>query len=141
MPDPNATPTKLISLGNLTTYTTLANQTYEPQTVTLTYAQYQALTPAEKNNGKTYFVPDAPDPGSGDLGSMIFSLTGTLVAGQTSLTFTDDRLTANSMLDFFYPGVSDVTFDTFTQNSATSFTLTFEERSSDLLVKVLVYNL
>ena len=130
-----------INLENLGTYTTLANQTYEPQTITLTYAQYLALPEAEKNNGKTYFVPDAPDPGSGDLGSMIFALTGTLTAGQTTLTFTDSRLTANSMLDFFYPGVADVTFEDFTQNSSTSFTLTFAERPTDLVVKVLVYNL
>ena len=131
----------IINLDNLDDYKTLSDQAYEQKTVTISYTDYLALPTETKNNGTTYYVPDAPDPGSGDLGSMIFALTGTLIAGQTSLTFTDSRLSANSMLDFFYPGVADVTFENFTQNSSTSFTLTFNERPTDLVVKVLVYNL
>ena len=75
------------------------------------------------------------------LGDFIFSLSGTLTAGQTSLTFTDSRLTANSILDFFYPGETNVNYTNFTQNSTTSFTLTFDARQSDLLVKIIVYNI
>jgi hypothetical protein len=33
---------------------------------TMTYAQYQALTDAQKKDGTTYYVPDAPGSGSGD---------------------------------------------------------------------------
>lgn len=131
--------TKLIDLEGLSTYKGLSDQAHEPHAITISWNDYQALTPTEKNNGKTYYVVDAPT-GLPDLGSMIFVLTGTLTAGQTSLTFTDSRLSANSLLDFFYID-SDVTYDTFTQNSATSFTLTFESQATDLTVKVLVYNL
>ena len=131
--------TKLIDLENLSTYKGYSDTAYEPHATTISWAQYQALTPEQKSNGNTYYIPDAPT-GLPDLGSMIFVLTGTLTAGQTSLTFTDSRLTNNSLLDFFYLD-SDVTFDSFTQNSATSFTLTFTAQASDLTVKVLVYNL
>lgn len=131
-------PLKIISLDNLSTYTGLIAQNYEPKTVIISYDDYVALPEAQKLNGTIYFVPDAPS--SGGLGDSIFALSATLTAGQTSLTFTDSRLTANTILDFFY-STDGVSYETFTQNSATSFTLTFEAQASDLVVKVIAYNI
>ena len=132
------TPSPSINLDNMRTYTTNADLRYEPHTVTMSYADYQALPTSEKNNGKVYYIPDAPE---GHFDDTIFSITETLKVGQTSLTFTDSRLTNDSVLDFVYPGITDVTFETFTQNSSTSFTLTFAERNTDLTVKAVVYNI
>lgn len=63
-------------------------------------------------------------------------LTDTLEAGETTLTFTDNAITISSTFDFYT--------DTFGVNptavsvSAGSITLTFEEQSSDVEVKVVV---
>ena len=138
MPDVvNNTPTKLISLGNLETYTGYI----EPKQVVLNYAQYLALPESEKNSGKTFYIPDL-NVAPATLNSLIFTMRQTLTAGSTSLTFTNANLSENSLIEIFYPNTADPDFNytDFTQNSSTSFTLTFEAQSSDIQVVALVFN-
>ena len=65
-------------------------------------------------------------------------LTGTLAAGETTIAFTDDAITTESMLEFFatIPGVPepDQSFD----ESTGTLTLTFEAQEEDMEVKVRV---
>lgn len=65
-------------------------------------------------------------------------LTGTLAAGETTITFTDNAITTESMLEFFatIPVVPepDQSFDEATG----TLTLTFEAQSEDMGVKVRV---
>ena len=64
MPDINQNDTtKLISLTNLGTYHDLMDAKKEEKSVILTQAEYDALTPAEKMNGKTYYITDAGSSG------------------------------------------------------------------------------
>lgn len=66
MGDSNDTSVKLITLDNLETYHGLMDTKKEEHSVELTQAQYDALSPAEKMNGKTYYITDAdPEYGSG----------------------------------------------------------------------------
>ena len=129
-------PVKLISLEGLSTY----NGFKEDKAVVLTNAQYQALTPAEKNNGKTYYVTDA-GVAVQDLSNYIFTLRQTLSAGSTSMTFTDIRLTSNSLVEVFFPdSAQDMNYTAFEQLSETSFQLTFDPQDSDVTVVALVFN-
>lgn len=71
-----------------------------------------------------------------------FVLKGILEAGDTTLTFSDSRLTDTSVLDvFFDEDHYDLTWNTFTENiNPYGFTLTFDAQSEDILVTVLVTN-
>lgn len=65
MGDSNDTSVKLITLDNLETYHGLMDAKKEEHSVELTQAQYDALSPEEKMNGKTYYITDAdPEYGS-----------------------------------------------------------------------------
>lgn len=63
-------------------------------------------------------------------------LTNTLEVGETSLTFTDAAITTNSTFDFYTDrfGIN----PTAVSVSAGTMTLTFEEQSADIGVKVVV---
>ena len=65
-------------------------------------------------------------------------LTGTLTAGQTSMVFTDDAITTDSMLEFFatIPGVPEP--ETEFDETTNTLTLTFEAQEEDMGVKVRV---
>ena len=71
-----------------------------------------------------------------------FVLKGWLYEGDTTLTFTDSRLTNTSVLEvFFDQNHYDLTWNTFTEDySSTGFSLTFDAQSEDVLVTVLVTN-
>ena len=71
-----------------------------------------------------------------------FVLKGWLYEGDTTLTFTDSRLTSYSVLEvFFDQNHYDLTWNTFTENiSPFGFSLTFDAQSEDVLVTVLVTN-
>ena len=64
-------------------------------------------------------------------------LTGTLTAGQTSLTFTNAAITATARFEVYtedcYIALSNI------ERSSTTLTLTFPEQSSNVNVKVVVY--
>lgn len=64
-------------------------------------------------------------------------LSGTLTAGQTSITFTDSAITADSFVEIFTNsyGVSPTAVD---DTTAGTLILTFTARSADLGVKVIV---
>lgn len=127
---------KLISLENLTTY----NGYKEDKAVVLTSEQYEALTPEEKNNGKTYYVSDAGVPVT-DLDQKIFTLRQTLSAGSTEMTFTDTRLSSNSLVEIFFPDTeTDLNYTSFEQLSSTSFKLTFDAQENNVTVVALVFN-
>ena len=136
MPIVNGAATKLISLEGLATY----NGFKEDKAITMTSAQYAALTPEEKNNGKTYYVTDAVGV-SCDLAQYIFTLRQTLSAGSTEMTFSDARLSNNSLIEIFFPDTeTDLNYNSFEQLSATSFKLTFDAQESDVSVVALVFN-
>lgn len=126
---------KLISLDNLSTF----KDHIEEKAVELTAAQYAALTPAQKNADISYYVyDDEPVP---TINNIIFTLRQTLTAGDTTLTFTDSRLSSNSLIQIFYPNTNmDIDYNTFEQLSATSFRLTFDAQESNLAVVALVIN-
>ena len=63
-------------------------------------------------------------------------LTSTLTAGQTTITFTDSSITANSTVDV-YTSVYGVSPTEITSATG-SLTLTFDSQDSDLSVKVVI---
>ena len=66
-----------------------------------------------------------------------FSLTSTLTAGQTSLTFTDARITENSILSAVYTSVFGVSVSS--ANIVTgSLTLTLPQQEEDVTIKVVI---
>lgn len=70
-----------------------------------------------------------------------FRLSQTLTAGSTSLTFTDNRITNDSIINIYYDvNHLDMVWDTFTQNSNTSFTVTYEPQTTDVTVIALITN-
>ena len=71
-----------------------------------------------------------------------FTLKGWLFAGDTTLTFSDSRLTDTSVLDvYFDENHADLMWNTFTENTSPyGFSLTFDVQSEDILVTVLVTN-
>ena len=78
-------------------------------------------------------VQSAIDEVAGNLGTV---LTGTLTAGNTSLTLTDSAITTTAMYDF-YTDVFGVNPTAVTVSTG-SITLTFEARQADLNVKVVI---
>lgn len=62
------------------------------------------------------------------------TVSGTLTAGQTSITLSDNRITADSLIDIYTSiyGINPVTASV----SSGSVTLTFEAQASDMLVAV-----
>ena len=74
MADSNTT-IKLIDLDNLSTYHSLMDAKKEEHSIILTQAQYNALTPEEKMNGKTYYISDAGSSG------MIITASDVLMTG------------------------------------------------------------
>lgn len=97
--------------------------------VELTQAEYDNLTPQEKNNGTVYFITDAYDRGLGTV------LVQTLTAGATTLTFTDGSIQTDSVIDVYTS--SGVGYDSITTAEG-SITLTFTAQASDVDVKILV---
>ena len=65
-----------------------------------------------------------------------FTLTSTLTAGATSLTFTNSKITTNSTVDI-YSSVYGVNPKTVTLSNG-SIAMTFKAQSSDVSVKVVV---
>lgn len=65
-------------------------------------------------------------------------LTQTLTAGSTSLTFTDERITTDSIIDV-YLSVFDVAPTNITVNDG-SAVLTFDNQSEDVVVKLRLVN-
>lgn len=66
-----------------------------------------------------------------------FTLTSTLTAGQTSLTFTDARITENSILSAVYTSIFGVSVSS--ANIVTgSLTLTFPQQEEDVTIKVVI---
>ena len=66
-----------------------------------------------------------------------FSLTSTLTAGQTSLTFTDARITENSILSAVYTSIFGVSVSS-AEVANGSLTLTFKEQTENITVKVVI---
>ena len=66
-----------------------------------------------------------------------FSLTSTLTSGQTSLTFTDARITENSILSAVYTSIFGVSVSS-AEVANGSLTLTFKEQTEDITVKVVI---
>ena len=95
------------------------------EVVELTQAEYDALTPEQKNNGKMYLVNDA--------GKV---LTGTLEAGHTSITFDDAAIKSDSMIDVYTTifGAN----PTAATNSVGTVTLYFNSQATDMGVKVVI---
>ena len=70
------------------------------------------------------------------INSTFFKLPSqTLIAGQTTVTFTDERITANSLIIVY----SDLWYTSATQTTG-SVTITFPAQSTDMLLPIMVAN-
>ena len=130
--------------------------------ITLTKAEYDALTPQEKADpDKYYFISDV-EPEGIQIDSVMSAssenpvqnrvitnalnekedaalvLTSTLAVGATSVVFTNAAIGNNSLIDV-YTDASGVNPTAISQ-SGTSVTLTFDAQSSAVSVKILVRN-
>ena len=61
-------------------------------------------------------------------------LQGTLIAGQTSITFSDNVINSNRVIDYF-PSIYGVVPTSITVSSG-SVVFTFEEQATDMTLKV-----
>ncbi len=132
----------------------------------LTQAEYEQLTPEEKNDGTEYLITDATTSigdiddvsisGATDGQSLYYDATlgvwknsaGKIVyaeiddvldAGETTITFTSDYITADSVVDVFVDDDFDgVTYETITIASG-SVTLTFNEQATDMPIMIRVW--
>ena len=73
----------------------------------------------------------------GNIGEIGIILTATLTSGETSLTFTDDRITANSVLNSVYTTKYGVAVESVVFNNGT-LTLEFPSQEEDIDVKVVI---
>jgi hypothetical protein len=64
-------------------------------------------------------------------------LTATITAGQTTLIFTDASITSDTIVDNVYTSVYGVNPEDMTVSGG-SLTLTFEEQTTDISVKVVI---
>lgn len=101
-------PIKLISLDNLSTYHDLMDAKKEDHSVTLTLAQYNALSPEEKMNGKTYYISDAGSSGMVITASDVL-MTGYSKASSASAITTND--TGSIAFGKLEKGLDDVSSD------------------------------
>lgn len=106
---------------------TMSRALYGNNVVFLTRAEYDALTEEEQNDGRIYVVTD-------DDKDLI--LVGTVEAGHTEITFTNERITEESMVDVYVDifGVSPKNI-IYSENS---ITLMFEALDIDLNIKVVI---
>lgn len=100
---------------------------YGNNVVFLTRAEYNNLTEEEQNDGRIYVVTD-------DDKDLI--LVGTVEAGHTEITFTNERITEESMVDVYVDifGVSPKNI-IYSENA---ITLMFEALDIDLNIKVVI---
>ena len=101
--------------------------------VYLTKAQYDALPSSKLTDDIQYFITDLNNVND----ICWVDITGTLTAGQTSLTLQDSLITSNCTIDFYTDtyGVN----PTAVSVSTGSVTLTFNAQQNDLGVKVRVW--
>lgn len=103
-----STPIKLIDLDGLSTYHDLMDAKKEEHSVTLTLAQYNALSPEEKMNGKTYYISDAGSSGMIITASDVL-MTGYSKASSASAITTND--TGSIAFGKLEKGLDDVSSD------------------------------
>ena len=108
-------------------------------TTTFTSAQLNAV-----NSGITSAKVSKLDalPTASELAEEIASasgkeLTSTLTAGQTTLTFTDSAITANTIVDNVLSSVQGVTYESIEIEEGV-LTMTFDEQAVDVSVKVVI---
>lgn len=97
-------------------------------------ADYDNLTYDQKHNGIPYFITDGESSGGG--GSSITIIPGTLNAGQTSITFTDARILADSIVSCATPAGINPTAMT---SSVGSVTFYFASQAADMTVKAVIF--
>lgn len=127
---------KTATVGLVDTYTI----TFTDETTT-TFDVINGQSYTVPTDGIIYYdgatVPEGYDVTSAPAGGGIFTdVTGTLIAGQTSLTLSNVAITTNSTIDIYTDsyGVN----PTAVSVTNGSVTLTFDEQSTDLIVKVRV---
>ena len=100
---------------------------YGNNVVFITKAEYEALTEEEQNDGRIYVIMD-------DDNKLI--LTATLEAGHTEVTFTNERITEDSMVDVYVDifGISPTNI-VYTEHA---ITLSFDALDVDLKIKVVI---
>jgi len=82
----------------------------------------------------TIFYKDIAYGGGGSGGSSYMDVTGTLTAGNTTVTIANEAITTTATFDFYTDtyGINPIDISV----STGSITLTFEEQESDVIVKV-----
>jgi len=100
---------------------------YGNNVVFITKAEYEALTEEEQNDGRIYVIMD-------DDNKLI--LIATLEAGHTEVTFTNERITEDSMVDVYVDifGISPTNI-VYTEHA---ITLSFDVLDVDLKIKVVI---
>ena len=97
-------------------------------------ADYDNLTYDQKHNGIPYFITDGEPSGGG--GSSITVIPGTLNAGLTSITFTDEHILDDSIVSCATPaGINPIAM-TSTTGSVTFY---FASQAADMVVKAVIF--
>lgn len=111
----------------------------EKKSISLTLAEYNALPESKKLDGTTYYITDA-EAAPSIISDLMFSLNGTLEAGETIITFTDNRISSTSKVlmlnkigDEIIPPISEST-------EGHSITLTYDLQTKDVIVCIVVFN-
>jgi hypothetical protein len=106
---------------------TMARALYGNNVVFINKAEYDALPEEEQNDGRIYVIMD-------DDKELI--LTDTLEAGHTEISFTNEKITENSMIDVYVDkfGISPINI-IYSDNT---MVLIFDTLDFDLTVKVVV---
>lgn len=116
----------------------IANKTRETQDAALTNRVSALELTVDGDSTATPPVPGLEDRVE-DLENASTILSGTLTAGQTTLTITDDAVTGNALYDVYLPlEKSDIGFASISV-SDTTLTIVFPEAQlADMIVKVKV---
>lgn len=98
-------------------------------------ADYDNLTYDQKHNGIPYFITDGESSGGGGSFIPTVELTPqTLVAGHTSVTFTNAAITTSCTIDIYTD--PEIPHDPITVDTDGEVTIYFDAQSTDVAVKV-----
>ena len=98
---------------------------------TISEAEFNKLSQAEKDCGITYYIYDKEVTSNGNI-----ALTATLAAGETTVTFTDAAITPAATVDFYTSKYGISPSDVSIEDS--TCTATFKAQNEDIQVKVVI---
>lgn len=111
----------------------------EVNSVDYLYSQWQASFETWFDHMKGQLDEDAAGHLQNEIDNLNIILEGTLLAGETTITFTSNSITDDSLLDLYSKNVMISPTETYSENG--SVTYTFEEQENDINFKLRVANL